>query len=314
MSTKTKTPLPLFQRPAWVCLFALTAAVLWGWAYPIIKIGFQEWGITPDMTGSKMLFAGIRFAISGLIILAMARGMRRSFRPARGWDWGFILLFALINTTFHYACFYIGLSHSEGSRAAILNSLSIFLVVVLACVFFKSDRMTVRKMVGVLLGMAGILILNLNGDAVSAEWSWLGDGMIIVNAICSAVASLLTRSMARRVDIIVGTGYSLALGGLLLIIPGLAMGGTLPHVTLWGLTLLGMLVGISTIGFALYNQLITHNPIGKVAIYNSLLPIVGAVTSCLCLGEPFQANYILAGGLVASGIYIVNAAKGNARR
>lgn len=314
MPTKTKTPLPLFQRPAWVCLFALTAAVLWGWAYPIIKIGFQEWGITPDMTGSKMLFAGIRFAISGLIILAMARGMRRSFRPVRGWDWGFILLFALINTTFHYACFYIGLSHSEGSRAAILNSLSIFLVVVLACVFFKSDRMTVRKMVGVLLGMAGILILNLNGDAVSAEWSWLGDGMIIVNAICSAVASLLTRSMARRVDIIVGTGYSLALGGFLLIIPGLAMGGTLPLVTLWGLTLLGMLVGISTIGFALYNQLITHNPIGKVAIYNSLLPIVGAVTSCLCLGEPFQANYILAGGLVASGIYIVNAAKGNARR
>ena len=314
MPTKTKTPLPLFQRPAWVCLFALTAAVLWGWAYPIIKIGFQEWGITPDMTGSKMLFAGIRFAISGLIILAMARRMHRSFRPARGWDWGFILLFALINTTFHYACFYIGLSHSEGSRAAILNSLSIFLVVVLACVFFKSDRMTLRKMVGVVLGMAGILILNLNGDAVSAEWSWLGDGMIIVNAICSAVASLLTRSMARRVDIIVGTGYSLGIGGLLLIVPGLLMGGTLPHVTLWGLALLGMLVGISTIGFALYNQLITHNPIGKVAIYNSLLPIVGAVTSCLCLGEPFQANYILAGGLVASGIYIVNAAKGNAHR
>ena len=314
MPTTTKTPLPLFQRPVWVCLFALTAAVLWGWAYPIIKIGFQEWGITPEMTGSKMLFAGIRFAISGLIILAMARGMRRSFRPARGLDWGFILLFALINTTFHYACFYIGLSHSEGSRAAILNSLSIFLVVVLACVFFKSDRMTLRKMVGVVLGMAGILILNLNGDAVSAEWSWLGDGMIIVNAICSAVASLLTRSMARRVDIIVGTGYSLGIDGLLLIVPGLLMGGTLPHVTLWGLALLGMLVGISTIGFALYNQLITHNPIGKVAIYNSLLPIVGAVTSCLCLGEPFQANYILAGGLVASGIYIVNAAKGNARR
>lgn len=314
MPTKTKTPLPLFQRPVWVCLFALTAAVLWGWAYPIIKIGFEEWGITPDMTGSKMLFAGIRFAISGLIILAMARGMRRSFRPARGLDWGFILLFALINTTFHYACFYIGLSHSEGSRAAILNSLSIFLVVVLACVFFKSDRMTLRKMVGVVLGMAGILILNLNGDAVSAEWSWLGDGMIIVNAICSAVASLLTRSMARRVDIIVGTGYSLGIGGLLLIVPGLLMGGTLPHVTLWGLALLGMLVGISTIGFALYNQLITHNPIGKVAIYNSLLPIVGALTSCLCLGEPFQANLILAGGLVASGIYIVNAAKGNAHR
>ena len=51
-----------------------------------------------------------------------------------------------------------------------------------------------------------------------------------------------------------------------------------------------------------------------MAIDDVLIAIVGAVTSCLCLGEPFQANYILAGGLVASGIYIVNAAKGNARR
>ena len=59
---------------------------------------------------------------------------------------------------------------------------------------------------------------------------------------------------------------------------------------------------------------ITRTPIGEVVISTSLLPIVGAVPSCLCLGEPFQANYILAGGLVASGIYIVNAAKGNAHR
>ena len=112
----------------------------------------------------------------------------------------------------------------------------------------------------------------------------------------------------------VGTGYSLAIGGALLIILGLLAGGTLPHVSPRGILYLILLIGISTIGFTLYNKLLTCNPVGKVAIYNSLLPIVGAVTSCLCLGEPFQANLILAGGLVASGIYIVNAAKGNARR
>ena len=69
----------IFQRPAWVVVFALTAAVAWGWAFPLIKVGFNAFGITADMTGSKMLFAGIRFAAAGLIVLAVARGSGRSF-------------------------------------------------------------------------------------------------------------------------------------------------------------------------------------------------------------------------------------------
>ena len=41
----------------WVVVFALTAAIAWGWAFPLIKVGFSAFGITADMTGSKMLFA-----------------------------------------------------------------------------------------------------------------------------------------------------------------------------------------------------------------------------------------------------------------
>jgi len=46
-----------------------------------------------------------------------------------------------------------------------------------------------------------------------------------------------------------------------------------------------------------------------VAIYNSLIPVVGALTSCLCLAEPFHLKYVLAGGLAALGIYIINKGK-----
>ena len=133
--------------------------------------------------------------------------------------------------------------------------------------------------------------------------------MIILNALCSAFASLMTRGLGKRIDVFVGTGYSLAAGGALLIVPGLAMGGTLPHVTLWGIIILAMLIAISTIGFTLYNKLLTCNPVGKVAIYNSLIPVIGALTSCWCLGELFQWNYLAAGTLAALGIYIINSTK-----
>lgn len=308
----------IFTRPVWVSLFALTAAIAWGWAYPLIKLGFREFEITNDMTGSKMLFAGIRFCLSGIIILAIARLTHRSFalthhaeQRSRLNTWGYILLFSLFNTTLHYACFYIGLSHCQGARAAILNSMSVFTVVILACVFFKSDKMTMRKILGCVLGFAGILALNL--DTLSANdadgFTLLGDGMIILNALCGAFASLMTRGLNKRIDVFVGTGISLAFGGLLLVVPGVWLGGTLPNITLWGITILLLLISISTIGFTLYNKLLTCNPVGKVAIYNSLIPVVGAVTSCLCLGETFYWKYLYAGALATMGIYVINKGK-----
>lgn len=298
----------IFEHPVWAGVFAMTAAIAWGWAYPFIKMGFREFGITPDMTGSKMLFAGVRFCISGLIILGIARRRGKDFSVRKGSDWWYIMLFTLLNTALHYAFFYFGLSHSEGARAAILNSLGVFAVVILASLFFRSDRMTVGKVAGCLIGFAGIMALNMGGGR-GGHFTWQGDGFIILNAMCSAGASLLTRGLGKRVDMFVGTGYSLAYGGLMLVAAGLALGGTLPVFTAWGMTCLLVLIGISSLAFVLYNQLLMHNPVGKIAIFNSAIPVVGAVTSCLCLGETFYWKYVLAGTLATLGIYIINREK-----
>lgn len=166
--------------------------------------------------------------------------------------------------------------------------------------------MTRNKLVGCIVGFAGIAVLNVGNVQSDTGFSWLGDGMIALNALCSAFASLLTRGLGKRIDIFVGTGYSLALGGAMLVVPGLMMGGTLPAVTGWGILILLLLIGISTTGFTLYNKLISCNPVGKVAIYNSLIPVIGAVSSCLCLNEVFYWKYVVAGVLATFGIYIIN--------
>lgn len=306
MSTNDKS---IFVYPLWVTIFALTAAVAWGWAYPLIKLGFAEFHITPDLTGSKILFAGIRFCISGLIILGVARAGNKSFAIRRSADWWYILLFTLLNTTIHYTCFYIGLSYAPGARSAILNSLSVFSVVILACLFFKSDGMTIRKLMGCMIGFAGILALNIGGERSGSGFTLMGDGMIVLNALSGAAASLLARGLGRRVNVFVGTGYSLALGGLMLMAAGLLLSGSIPYVSALGFIYLLLLIAISTVGFTLYNKLLTCNPVGKVAIYNSLIPVVGAVTSCLCLGETFYWKYVLAGSLAAAGICIINRGK-----
>lgn len=298
----------IFRRPFWVTTFALIAAVAWGWAFPLVKIGFDEFCITTEMTGGKMLFAGLRFVLAGVLVLVIALAMRRRFSVSGLSGWLYILLFALLNTTLHYTFFYIGLSHSSGSRAAILNSLGVFLVVLFACVFFKSDRLTVKKVIGCTVGLAGLLILNIGGGD-SGRFTLLGDGMIIINTLCIACAGLMTRGLASRCDIFIATGYSLFFGGLSLLLIGVLLGGILPNVTVSGVLILLSLTAISTVGFTLYNKLLSCNPVGKVAIFNSLIPVVGTVTSCLCLGEPFYWKYMLAATLATAGIYIINKEK-----
>ena len=159
-----------------------------------------------------------------------------------------------------------------------------------------------------MLGFVGIMALNMGG-ADSGSFTWLGDGMIIGNALCSAVAGLMTRNMKCHIDVWVGTGHSLLLGGVMLAIPGILAGGSLAVVTPWGMCILLMLIAISTIGFGLYNKLLSCNSVGKVAIFNSLIPVIGAVSSCACLGEPFYWKYALAAVLAASGIYVINRVK-----
>lgn len=306
MTKNTSTS--IFQHRVWVVILAIFIAVAWGWAFPLLKLGFSEFGIAQHMTTSKILFAGLRFASAGIILLIIAAATGKSFKVDTTWGWGYVVAFALLNTTLHYTFFYIGLSNSAGARAAILNSLGTFILVLLACMVFKSDKLTTKKLIGCLIGFAGILTLNIGGTE-SGKFTLDGDGMIIINTICTAMAGLLIRNVSRRVDIFVGTGYALTIGGALLIIPGFAFGGSLPSITISGILILATLIAISAVCFAIYNKLISCNPVGKIAIFNSLIPIVGAITSCLCLGETFYWKYLISAILAATGIYIINRSK-----
>lgn len=306
MTKNTSTS--IFQHRVWVVILAIFIAVAWGWAFPLLKLGFSEFGIAQHMTTSKILFAGLRFASAGIILLIIAAATGKSFKVDTTWGWGYVVAFALLNTTLHYTFFYIGLSNSAGARAAILNSLGTFILVLLACMVFKSDKLTTKKLIGCLIGFAGILTLNIGGSE-SGKFTFDGDGMIIINTICTAMAGLLIRNVSRRVDIFVGTGYALTIGGALLIIPGFAFGGSLPSITISGILILATLIAISAVCFAIYNKLISCNPVGKIAIFNSLIPIVGAITSCLCLGETFYWKYLISALLAATGIYIINRSK-----
>lgn len=297
----------LFKNEKLRPLLAILCALGWSLAYPFIKLGYGELQIDSADLGSKILFAGIRFFAAGLLVLAFSAVQKRKLAVTRK-EVPWLTLFALVNTALHYLFSYIGLSYIPSARSTILDSMGSFFLIILSGLFLEDDTFSVKKIAGCLLGFCGILTISITpGGGLFSGISFLGDGMILLNACCAAGGGILTRFISKKMDMMTATGYGMSAGGLMLLLVGLMVGVRQPwNLSLWSVTILFVLVLISAVCFGIYNMLLANHPISKVAIYNSLIPVFGVMFSSLLLREPFSWQYILAAGLTAAGVYVVN--------
>ena len=307
---KHRTDRNIFQIKPIAMLLAVSCSVVWAFAFPLVKLGISEFRIAQNDTGAKTVFAGMRFFLAGIAVLIITKLMNRKIR-VYGWqNWLIILLFAFVNTALKYFFYYIGLSYQSGSRSAIIDSMSTFILIVLACIFFRDEHITMKKVLGCLLGFGGIMIVNAGSSDLTAEFTVKGDGMLILSAVSAAFGGLLTRVATRKTDPLAATGISLAVGGGIMTAVGLLMGGRIDTFSAKGVFIFICLTAISVYGFSIYNQLICYNPVAEIAIFNSLIPISGVILSCAMLEEPFEVKYIVAGIIVLLGVCVINSSDG----
>jgi drug/metabolite transporter (DMT)-like permease len=301
----------IFTKPVNVLLLSVLCTILWGSAYPCIKIGYELFDLSTNDIPSKLVFAGIRFFAAGLITLAICTFQQKKFVLPDRTNIKGIVVIGLVQTFLEYLFFYISLSHTTGVKGSILNSSTSFFVVILAHIFYKNDKITPQKLVGCIVGFGGIIMININGISTqSLGFNFLGDGMMLLAALSFAFGSLLSKNISQKSNPIMVTGYQLGIGGILLILVGLATGGSLTRVTIPGMLLLSYMSLLSAAAFTVWTILSKFNKISKIAVYNFLTPVFGALLSALFLGENlFTLNNISALILVCIGIYIVNIAK-----
>ena len=292
-------------------LLAVICSVGWSLAYPFIKIGYKEFQIAPDDLGGKILFAGVRFFMAGVFVLLFCSFRKEPLRLQEKKDLRWLFLLALVNTTLHYIFAYIGLGYNPSARSTILDSLSSFVLIFLSTMIFADDRMSSGKIIGCLLGLAGIIVINIEpGGHFFENITFRGDGMILINVVFSALGGLLTRVVSRKMSIMPATGWSMMTGGMLILLIGLVIGQDHPWViTAKGLCVLFVLMMISAVCFAIYNELLAWHPISKISIYSALIPVLGVIFAALLLKEELKWQYFISVFLVAAGIWLVNREK-----
>lgn len=297
----------VFQQKWVVIGLAIFCSLLWGSAFPVLKIGYREWQIANNDVIAQIVIAGIRFFMAGFIILVFLFLTNRKQLLVKRSSIFILILFGVIQTAVQYFFFYNGLAKVSGMQGAILTSSGTFLAVILAHFFYRDDRMNWKKTVGILAGIAGIIVVNWGKD-LQFSFSWTGEGYMILSALTSAITTIMAKELASDIHPITLTGWQLTIGSSLLLVIGLPQLGdhaiTLTPIG-WGLLLYAAI--ISSVAFALWFTILKYNKAGEMSIYNFLTPVFGALLSAMFIpGENMTILMFVAILFVAGGIIVMN--------
>lgn len=296
-----------FSRPAVAILFAIAINMVWGCAFPFIKIGYELFAIdTTDIT-ALFVFAGVRFSISGLIVLVGASIVKRKILwfPIQKNSWK-ILGIALLQTSMQYTLYYIAVSLLTGKIGSLLNTSASFMIVILAHFLYgDKDRMTKHKVLGCMVGFFGVCLACISPDN---NFNMLGAVVMLIVAAVSAFTGPVNKAVCRDFDPFLVTGYNLGLGGLLLLLLGVSLGGSITVTSPLAYLDLGVLCFISCFGFMINAILMKNNPVSRIGIFGMCLPITTNIVSAIMFPESYTFGFIdlIAISFVCLGIFLVN--------
>ena len=290
-----------------IILLASLCCLLWGSAYPSVKVGYSLFNIGVNDIGGKLIFAGYRFALAGILVLAVVSITKKNILNFSKRQFGQVTLLGLTQTALQYIFFYVGMSYTTGVRGSIINGTGTFVSIILAHFIYKNDKLSLNKILGCIIGFLGVVIVNLNGESLgTASFTFKGEGFIMIAAIIFAASAIYGKRVTSNQDPSIVTGYQLLIGGMILTILGFILGGELQGFTFKSTLLLIYMALLSSVAFAIWTQLLKYNKVGIISVFNFLIPVFGTLLSAVFLGENiFDIKILISLILVCFGIFIV---------
>ena len=297
----------VLTRKAAVIPLTMLCCLLWGSAFPCIKLGYGYSGIGSDDTASQILYAGLRFALAGVLALIMGSLTARKPLIPRRKAVPKIVMLSLFQTILQYTFFYIGLARSTGMKSSVITASNVFLSILVASLIFRTEKLTFRKILGCAAGFSGVVLINLSG--IGGGFRLTGEGFVFLSALSYAFSAALIKRFSAEEDPVMLSGWQFIIGGTFMTILGLVLGGRIGTVDLRGAAMLVYLAIVSAAAFSIWGTLLKHNPVSMISVFGFMNPVFGVILSFLLLSERSEAGplrVVAALGLVALGIVIVN--------
>ncbi len=261
--------------------WAVVACLLWSTVYASIKIGLQY--------DTPLHFAGLRFIISGLIILPFTIKAPLFITMVRE-HWKIILLVMLLQVITNYVLFYFGMDLVPGALGAVIVGSQPLFTALVAAMMHEGERLTVRKIVTIISGIAGVILISAGRQAfrLGTAIEILGVIMILGANVATATSNVMVSLRSKGVDPLVLNATSLFSGGVIIYLLSLliekAPESTKP-VTYW-LVLVWLCI-VASVAFSLWYKLLQrpHVKVSELNLWKFIIPVVGAVLSWILVPD-----------------------------
>ena len=299
----------LLTKKIVVLPLTIFCCLLWGSAFPCIKLGCRFSAVSSDDTASQIFYAGLRFTLAGILALILGSIIERKLLVPKISALKKAAKLSLFQTILQYTFFYIGLSRSTGMKSSVITASNVFLSILVAALVFRTEKLTLRKIVGCLIGFSGVLLINLGG--IGGGFRLTGEGFVFLSALSYAFSAGLTKRYSKTEDTVLLSGWQFVIGVLFMTAFGLILGGSITVVNAKGILMLIYLGFVSAAAFSIWGVLLKHNPVSMISVFGFMNPVFGVILSYLLLSERSGAGVykvIAALVLVAAGIVTVNTA------
>jgi len=278
---------------------------VWGSTYLAIRIGVSE--VPP------LILASMRFTVAGAVLYGwmLARGERSP--TARQWL-NASLLASLMFVLDYGLLFWAEQRVPSGLAAVMLATIPVFMALS-EIVFLRTQRLTVRLAVALLIGMGGVAVLmsrslNLGGAPIEHA----GAIALLIGSVTWSLASALGRKLQLPESKVMSSGVQMLAGGILLAVAAAGFGefqGFHPAAVSRGawLALAYLIVAGSIIGFTAYVWLLHHQSPTKVGTYAYVNPVVAVAAGYFLGGEAVGQRTMIGTALVLVSVVVITTAR-----
>ena len=292
-------------RSDWVLLLAL--GIMWGTSYAFIKLGVET---LPTFT-----LIATRLAI-GLGLLATVVLIAREPLPRSPRIYGHLAVMAAINIVIPFSLITWAELTVDSNIAAILNGAVPLIVIVLAALTFHDEPITLNRLVGVLVGYVGVIVLVFPGLLAAAGGSeFTGEVALLGSTVAYAVGAVYSRRNIKGLRPMIPAVFQV--GFAFVMVTALAFMFENPLAVSWNVDAVIAVLWLGLLGSGLAYLLMFRllSRIGATATSQLayLLPVVGIITGALMFGEAVDARIVIGTGLILGGVALVGSKFGERR-
>lgn len=290
---------PRMSSGDWGIIMLLS--LIWGGAFFLIALGLRSF---PPIT---LAFLRMALAVPPMLIALAYLGQKLP-TDRRSWQQLFVL--GALNAAFPFMLFFWGQSHISTGLGSILNATTPLWGVVLAHLFTRHEKATPSRIAGVLLGLAGIVVMVGTGALKGMTSDVLAQVACLFATVLYAVAAIYGRTLSQSTmtPIVVATGQVFT--AAILILPFMLFFDhpwTLPFAR-WDAWVgaIGLAIPSTAFAYFLYFRLIDRAGASNAMLVAFIQPVVAIILGVLALGESFAAKEMIGAALIALGLVAID--------